>query len=87
VSSAAEPGRWQLAVANTGATLDPSTFARLLQGQAGDQSGRTGLGLWITARILHTLGGTLELSPPDGSGPFATTLLARFPLRDSPPTR
>lgn len=86
VSSAVEPGLWQLAVANTGATLDPSTFGRLLQGQAGDGSGRTGLGLWITARILHTLGGSLELAPSDRSGPFETTLLASFPLRDSPPT-
>ncbi|MCX7893142.1 MAG: HAMP domain-containing histidine kinase [Burkholderiales bacterium] len=70
---------WHVAVANTGAVLDPGRLDELLQGRAQTDGGRLGLGLWITARLLHTLGGTLGLEPPPE--PFVTELVASFPLR------
>jgi signal transduction histidine kinase len=84
VHSETEPGLWRLSVANTGASLEPHVFSRLLQGQPGDGESRTGLGLWITARILHTLGGSLELDMAVGGTSFDTTLVARFPLLVTP---
>lgn len=84
VTSHTTPGTWRLKVANTGAALDTATFARLLQSHAGDVSGRTGLGLWITDRILHTLGGSIELASSDESTPFETTLIANFSISTKP---
>ncbi len=81
----AEPsdGAWRVRVANTGAALDAPHLAQLLEAQPRSDGGRTGLGLWITARVLHTVGGRLELAaaPPAG---FATELVAVFPLAASP---
>jgi signal transduction histidine kinase len=77
VTSEEQSGRWRLRVANTGAALDAEALDGLLQGQARTDDGRTGLGLWVTARILHTLGGEIELArtPPAG---FSTELIAGF---------
>jgi two-component system NtrC family sensor kinase len=74
---------WRVRVANTGAALDAPHLAQLLEAQPRSDGGRTGLGLWITARVLHTVGGRLELAaaPPAG---FATELVAVFPLAASP---
>jgi hypothetical protein len=47
----------------------------LMQGRERSEQGRLGLGVWITARILHTLGGSLRLEATPG---FATTLMAEF---------
>ncbi len=76
---------WCVRVANTGAALDARRLAQLLEAQPRSDGGRTGLGLWITARVLHTVGGRLELAaaPPAG---FATELVAVFPLPASPST-
>ena len=73
-------GQWRVRVANTGAALSPARFAQLLEAQPGGDDGRTGLGLWITARILHTVGGRLELAAAPADG-FATELIASFPLQ------
>jgi signal transduction histidine kinase len=78
---------WRVRVANTGAALDARRLAHLLEAPPRSDGGRTGLGLWITARVLHTVGGRLELAaaPPAG---FATELVAVFPLSaslDTPP--
>ncbi len=70
---------WQVRVANTGAALTAAQFAQLLEAQPRSDDGRTSLGLWITARILHTVGGRLELAPQPAEG-FATELTASFPL-------
>lgn len=86
VYSDTEPGLWRLTVANTGASLEPGVFAQLIQGKSVDDTRRTGLGLWITARILHTLGGSLELDAAGSATPFGTTLVARFPLLKMPTT-
>lgn len=85
VSVAAEeqPGKWCLKVANTGAALGADALARLLQGHTGGDDGRTGLGLWITARILHTLGGSIELLDRGVNPAFATTLVATFPIQST----
>lgn len=70
---------WQVRVANTGSALTAAQFAQLLEAQPRSDDGRTSLGLWITARILHTVGGRLELAPQPAEG-FATELTASFPL-------
>lgn len=80
VTAGAAAGRWEVRVANTGATLDAGELERLLQGHPRSDDGRTGFGLWITARILHTLGGTLGLAPPADGRAFSTELVATFPL-------
>lgn len=75
---------WRVRVANTGAALDARQFAQLLEAQPRSEGGRTGLGLWITARIMHTVGGRLEFcaAPPAA---FATELIAVFPLSGTHP--
>lgn len=72
--------RWRLVVLNTGAMLDAQALAALVRGDGGGDDGRTGFGLWVTARILHTLGGTLELVPDAAARGFATGLSATFPF-------
>lgn len=69
---------WQVWVGNTGPALDDARLAQLTQGTERAEDGRLGLGLWITARILHTLGGRLALAAPDGD--LATVLRASFPV-------
>jgi signal transduction histidine kinase len=71
------PEGWRVRVANTGAALDGRRLAALVQGSERSADGRVGLGLWITARILHTLGGALSLAKADA--PFATALVAAIP--------
>ncbi|MCC7218246.1 MAG: HAMP domain-containing histidine kinase [Burkholderiales bacterium] len=78
--------RWRLVVLNTGATLDPQALAALVRGDGGGHDGRTGLGVWVTARILHTLGGTLDLVPDAAARGFATGLSATFPFGHARPT-
>lgn len=71
---------WRVRVANTGAAFPAAQLAQLIEAQPRSDDGRAGLGLWITARILHTVGGRLELATTPGHG-FATELVATFPLR------
>ncbi|MDO9568263.1 MAG: HAMP domain-containing sensor histidine kinase [Hydrogenophaga sp.] len=71
---------WQVCVANTGPALDQVRLDALTHGTERSADGRLGLGLWITARILHTLGGRLNLRaplPPE----LPTVLVASFPLQ------
>ena len=68
--------RWQVCVANSGAALDGARLAALTQGAERSAEGRLGLGLWITARILHSLGGRLRLDA--AAPPLATVLVAEF---------
>jgi signal transduction histidine kinase len=70
---------WRLRVANTGTTLAAPHFAELIEAQPRSDDGRTGLGLWITVRILHTVGGRLDLATTPAND-FATELIATFPL-------
>lgn len=76
VRSRDDDGGWQVQVANSGAALDEERLAQLTQGSQRSAEGRLGLGLWITARILHTLGGRLRLAPPGER--HATVLVADF---------
>jgi signal transduction histidine kinase len=69
------PGGWQVRVANSGSALTQEQLDELMQGRERSEQGRLGLGVWITARILHTLGGSLRLEATPG---FATTLMAEF---------
>jgi two-component system NtrC family sensor kinase len=71
-----EAGAWQAWVGNSGPKLDAARLAALTQGSERAGDGRLGLGLWITARILHTLGGHLRLAPPDDV--LGTLLVAEF---------
>jgi signal transduction histidine kinase len=76
VWTAEDTGSWQVWVGNTGPVLDASKLAALAQGTERAGDGRLGLGLWITARILHTLGGRLRLGPSNDT--FGTILVAEF---------
>jgi signal transduction histidine kinase len=67
---------WSLHVANTGAALDEQRLASLIQGLERSGDGRLGLGLWITARVLHTHRGTLTVGFPQP--PFTTEVVAAF---------
>lgn len=67
---------WQVWVGNSGAALDQAKLATLTQGSERSTGGRLGLGLWITARILHTVRGQLRLEP--AKPPLATVLVAAF---------
>lgn len=78
VWSAETDGYWNVMVGNTGAALDAERVAELTAEAHRSRDGRLGLGLWITARILHTLGGELLLEPT-GAG-LDTVLAARFPI-------
>jgi signal transduction histidine kinase len=81
VASAEEQGEWSLRVSNTGTALDAAALDVLLKGKPTRPDERAGLGLWVTAGILQSLGGRLELAvPADGKGGFATTLTAIFPF-------
>jgi hypothetical protein len=72
-------------VANTGAALDAEDFLRLQEAQTRGDDGRTGLGLWVTTRVLHTVGGRLErIEVPTEA--FATELVASFPLPRQEPS-
>lgn len=71
---------WEVRVGNSGpaaAALDEAKLAALTAGTERSAEGRLGLGLWITARVLHTLGGRLRLAPPEAD--LATVLVAEFP--------
>lgn len=70
------PDTWQVWVGNSGTPLDADKLAALTRGTERSAQGRLGLGLWITARILHTSGGRLWLAPSDASQ--ATVLVAEF---------
>ncbi len=72
------PDSWQVWVGNTGAPLDAAKLSALTQGSERSAEGRLGLGLWITARILHTLDGSLRLAPAEA--PLSTVLVAAFGL-------
>jgi signal transduction histidine kinase len=79
------PAEWRVHVANTGAALDAEDFLRLQEAQTRGDDGRTGLGLWVTARVLHTVGGRLErIEVPTEA--FATELVAAFPLPRQEPS-
>jgi phosphoglycerate-specific signal transduction histidine kinase len=67
-------------VGNSGDRLDEARLAALTQGGERSTEGRLGLGLWITARILHTLGGRLRLASADRG--LATVLVAEFATED-----
>lgn len=70
---------WQVRVGNSGAALDAERLKALTAGSERSIGGRLGLGLWITARVLHTLGGRLVLD--EAHGPLATVLRAEVPWR------
>ena len=70
------PDTWQVWVGNSGTPLAADKLAALTQGTERSAQGRLGLGLWVTARILHTSGGRLWLAPSDAS--LATVLVAEF---------
>lgn len=78
VRTEAAPAAWRVHVCNTGAALAAKRFDELVAAQARSDDGRTGLGLWITVRILHTVGGRLERADPPAAE-FATELVADFP--------
>lgn len=80
VHSQEADGVWRVTVANSGATLDSSQLDELLAGRMRADGGQLGLGLWITARVLHALGGTLSLEPPDPPAGISTVLCATLPL-------
>lgn len=69
-------GGWEVWVGNTGAVLDEGRLAELTRGTGRSDEGRLGLGLWITARILHTAGGRLRLAATEPG--LGTVLVARF---------
>lgn len=69
---------WAVWVGNSGLALDAAKLAALTQGSERSAEGRLGLGLWITARILHTVSGRLRLAPPQT--PLSTVLVAEFAL-------
>lgn len=69
------PQGWQVLVGNSGNALNAAQLSELVHGRERSAEGRLGLGLWITARILHTLGGGLRL---ETDPTFATTLVAQF---------
>jgi signal transduction histidine kinase len=83
VESVEQPGRWSMKVSNSGSALGAEALTHLLQGHTTGDDRRTGLGLWITARILHTLGGSIELLDRGTDPVFATTLVATFPIHST----
>jgi len=78
VHSSQDARGWRVRVGNTGEALDEGRLMELTQGAARSAEGRLGLGLWITARVLHALDGSLRLVPSEP--PLGTTLEAEFPL-------
>lgn len=77
LASAQDADGWAVRVSNTGRALSQQQLEELL-GNAGatSSSGRTGLGLWITGRLLHLAGGSLRVEAPGGGSTFATTIVA-----------
>jgi signal transduction histidine kinase len=73
-----DEGHWQVSVGNSGTALDGQRLAALTEGTERSAQGRLGLGLWITSRVLHALGGRLRLGTP--AGRLATVLVAEFPF-------
>ncbi|ODT33435.1 MAG: hypothetical protein ABS55_13265 [Lautropia sp. SCN 70-15] len=77
LASTQDADAWAVRVSNTGKTLSQQQLEDLL-GNAGAtaRSGRTGLGLWITGRLLHLAGGSLQVEATGDASPFATTIVA-----------
>jgi signal transduction histidine kinase len=71
------PSSWQLRVGNSGACLEPSQLDALTRGAVRSSSGRLGLGLWISARIMQSVRGRLWLDEP-ADARHATVLVAEF---------
>jgi signal transduction histidine kinase len=83
-SQACDDG-WEVRVGNSGAEgagLDEAKLTVLTAGTERSADGRLGLGLWITARVLHTMGGRLRVAPPEPG--LVTVLAALFPLSPLP---
>lgn len=81
VASSDGEAAWRVRVGNSGAALDAARLHALSHGGERSPEGRLGLGLWVTARILHALGGRLQLG--EASAPMATMLIAEFPWRSA----
>jgi signal transduction histidine kinase len=83
VWSAEGERHWYVHVGNTGPVLDETRLAELTAGMRRTADGRLGLGLWITARILHTLGGELTLMR-ERPTELDTVLIVSFPFDPRP---
>lgn len=67
----------KVTIADTGAGMDPDTLARAGTPFYTSKSNGTGLGLYLTRRLLEDCGGALDLASAPGLG---TTAVVRLPL-------
>ena len=69
------PGHLRLAVIDDGAGIEPAAKAKLFEPFVTTKPGGTGLGLWLSQRIVRDHGGTIEAASEPGAGAtFAVTL-------------
>ena len=75
----AEPrGRVEVRIADTGVGIAPETLRALSQPFVTTKAQGSGLGLFLTRRLLESAGGTLEIASQEGAG---TTVVVRLPRR------
>lgn len=70
-------GEARASISDSGAGMDPDTLAKAGTAFFTSKANGTGLGLYLTRRLLEDCGGSLELSSAPGLG---TTALVRLPL-------
>ncbi|KQT83886.1 sensor histidine kinase KdpD [Aurantimonas sp. Leaf443] len=81
----AEPGTVAIEIRDDGPGVPPDLRAHVfekftrLRASAADGGDSAGLGLAITRGIVEAHGGTVELLPPDASGPRGAAFLIRLP--------
>jgi two-component system NtrC family sensor kinase len=78
VTARERAGRCEIAIADTGAGMPPEVLARLGEPFQTTKARGSGLGLFLTQRLVRSAGGTLEVESRPGQG---TTCTVRFPAR------
>jgi len=70
-------GRFGVAISDTGRGIDPDVLKRLGSPFFTTKAQGSGLGLFLTRRLLVSAGGALEIAPRDGGGTVCTAVLPR----------
>lgn len=78
IDAASQRGRLEVTIQDTGPGMPPETLAQLGDPFFTTKVQGTGLGLFLTRRLVQSAGGSLEIDSRTGSG---TTCVVRLPLR------
>jgi PAS domain S-box-containing protein len=74
--AAAHPGKLAISIADDGEGIAPDRLERLFQPFFTTKPKGTGLGLWLSRRMIQDLGGSMEVKSELGKGTIFTILLS-----------